>query len=297
MMVGYSLENVLGCVLAISLCVLRERAKSTNSKLTQRWTHVATCGYRCFYDNAMFFTFSIQVASTFVAVRWAMGDSSQIGIRDSTIEINYAISLLTILPLLYIMHLPSVLPEPQAGVNQELKRRALQKTRETTRIYLIYICWFPSFLHFLLRLYNLSRSEDYHTLPNTEWDVLNTMCTGNVQPVTNAETLAVNIFGVTGFIFMSSCIWIKVVLIFAGSRLSNFLRQRRVALSIALFLTVPVFAISQIWTVLRLRRYQQQVLTASGNKDLDDQWTFGQVAATTVFLPVLIEFWLAWYTY
>ena len=293
-MVGYGLENILGFILAISLFVLGERAKRTNSNLTQRWTHVAACGYRCFYDCALFFTFSIQLASLTVLFRWGFGNSSEIGLIDSTIDINEAISLLTILPLLYIIHLPSVLPEPQAGVNQELKRQASQKTRETTKTLVLCSCSISSLIHFCIRMISDDFfTENYYTLSKTNWDVLKTMCTGNVQPVTNAETLAMKIFGLTVFIFVSICTLIRVPLGYVRSKFPNFLRQ----LSPALFLTIPLLAISQIWTVLRLRRYQQQVSTASGNQDLDDQWTFGQVAAITVFLPVLIECWLAWSTY
>ena len=129
---------------------------------------------------------------------------------------------------------------------------------------------------------------------------MRTMCIDDVRGITNEETLAMNLFGIMGSLFVSLCAVIK--LIFHAlqrqhprSRLLKMIRLccskleiRWFRLPSALFLILPVIGITQIWTVLRLRQFQQQISAASENQDLDGEWTFGQVAATTVFVPVLI---------
>lgn len=291
--------------------------RSSNSNLTERWTHVTARGCGCFYDSAIFFTFSIQLASIVMLGRTDFGISAS-GMGDSTVRITWAISLLTMLPLMYVMYIPSLLQEPQAGVNQELKRQAVQNSREKLRFFLFIVCWLLSVYPFLSKMINtfgpsLTNStwhpdtDEKYATTTKAWDMLQTMCIGEVQPVTYAETLAVNFFGITGSLFVSLCAVIKLSLYalkskYPSSKLLKLLHQGRVKVAIqtsplsgALFLILPVIAISQIWTVLRLRQYQQHISTAAGNQDLDGQWTFGQIAATTVFVPVLIECCFDWF--
>lgn len=86
-----------------------------------------------------------------------------------------------------------------------------------------------------------------------------------------------------------------------GSRTVRRIRASRLAsanapfwLSTVLLIVIPIVAISQLWTVFRYRSLQQQVSQATGNQNVDSQWTFGQVAAVTIFAPVVVECWFAW---
>lgn len=320
MIVGYVFQNLLGFVLAFSLWLLRKRTESmrlSNSNLTERWTQVAARGCGCFYDSSIFFTFSIQLASIVMLIRLDFGISAS-GMGDSTAKINWAVLLLTMVPLMYAMCIPGLLQDLRVGVNQVLKRQAAQNSREKLRFFLFIVCWLLSVYPFFSKMINTFgpkftnstrhpvMDKNYATT-NAAWDMLQTMCIGDVQPVTNAETLAMNFFGITGSLFVSLCAVIKLALYavkskYPSSALLKFFRQRGFKaailaspLSSAFFLIRPVIAISQIWTVLRLRQYQQQISTASDNQDLDDQRTFGQVAATTVFVPVLIECCFEWF--
>lgn len=326
MIVGYIFENVLGFVLASSLWLLHKKAESesnrcSNSNLVERWTRVAARGCGCFYESAIFFTFSIQLATIVMLARLDFGISAS-GMGDSTAKITWAISLLTMLPLMYIMYMPSLLHERQVGINQDSKRQEAQKSREKLRFLLFIICWLLSVYPFLSRMIStFGPSPTSTSVPSGDncldkscpitssevWGILQNMCIGDVKWVTNGETLAMNLFGVMGSLFVSLCAVIKLVFRalqrqHPGSKLLKFGRQRcfktkiqRFPLSSALFLILPVIGITQIWTVLRLRQFQQQVSTASNNSDVDSQWTFGQVAATTIFVPVLIECCFTWF--
>lgn len=310
MIVGYIFENVLGFILAFSLFLLRRKAESmrfSKSDLAERWTRVAARGCHCFYESAIFFTFSIQLASIVMLARLDFEISAS-GMGDSTAKITWAISLLTMLPLMYVMYIPSLLQERQSGINQDLKRQATQNSREKLRFFLFVVCWLLSVYPFLSRMITtfgpnvVSISTKLH-----DWEILQTMCIGDVRQIMNGETLAINLFGVMGSLFVSLCALIKLVVHalqrqHPQSTLLKVVRQRcfkletqGFPLSSALFLILPLIGITQIWTVLRLRQFQQQVATASENLDVDGQWTFGQVAATTIFVPVLIECCFTWY--
>lgn len=314
MIVGYIFENILGFVLAFSLWLLRRRAKSN---LIERWTRVAAHGCGCFYESAIFFTFSIQLASIVMLVRLDFGISAS-GMGDSTTKITWAISLLTMLPLMYIMYMPSLLQERHANINQDSKSRASRSSREKLRFLLFIICWLLSVYPFLNRMITTFGSspiqsgrshhvdESYVALTEV-WDKAQSMCIDEVHQVTNAETLVMNYSGIIGSLVVSLCAMIKLAFRalqrqHPGSTLLKLIRQRcfnvgtqDFPLSSALFLILPLIGITQIWTVLRLRQFQQQVSNASENLDIDGQWTFGQVAATTIFVPVLIECCFTWF--
>lgn len=276
------------------------------------------CG--CFYEIAIFFTFSIQLASIVMLARLDFGISAS-GMGDSTAKITWAISLLTMLPLMYIMYMPSLLQERQVDINQDSNRQEAQKSREKLRFLLFIICWLLSVYPFLSKMIS-TFGPSPTSVPSGDkcldmscpitssaaWSVLQNMCIGDVNwRFTNGETLAMNLFGVMGSLFVSLCAVIKLVFHALQrqhpcSKLLKLVRQhcskikfQGFPLSSTLFLILPVIGITQIWTVLRLRQFQQQVSTASQNSDVDGQWTFGQVAATTVFVPVLIECCFTWF--
>ncbi len=53
---------------------------------------------------------------------------------------------------------------------------------------------------------------------------------------------------------------------------------------IVLILTIP-----QFWGLLRLRGIQKAIALSSGTDYVDNQWTFGQVTAVMLFVPVFAE--------
>ena len=58
---------------------------------------------------------------------------------------------------------------------------------------------------------------------------------------------------------------------------------------------IPIFGLSQLWTILRIRIIQRQISLAAGNEYADAKWAFGQIVAITLFTPVLIQFYFDWW--
>lgn len=61
-----------------------------------------------------------------------------------------------------------------------------------------------------------------------------------------------------------------------------------------LSIAVPLLTIPQLWGVLRLRGIQKGLADATSNVYVDNQWTFGQVVAVMIFVPVFTEVGYLW---
>lgn len=307
MITGYVLENFLGFSIALAQTCLQGIAG--NSKLLNRCSSVLRRGCSCFYDCAVFFTFSIQLACIVVLARLDFGVSAS-GMGDSTAKITWAVSLLTILPLMYIAFNPELLREPEINTNADKNDQKENDRKEQLRFVLFALCWLLFVYPFLSRMmetFGPSMIGGHNAVVSTsDWDKIQKSCVANVDSITNNETLAMEFFAVAGSLFvcllaLAKIIWLAIqrqhensALVTSTKRhlLRNQSHQRR--LSIALFIAIPIIAISQLWTILRLRGFQEQISQASGYQDSDGQWTFGQIAAVTIFVPVLVECWFAW---
>ena len=143
-------------------------------------------------------------------------------------------------------------------------------------------------------------------ISTAEWDVIQAVCVANVPLVTSKEIIAMDVFSVVGSLFvcllgLAKIVWLAIQRQHVDSRLFRHIRERWLKgrsfeswSSVTLFIAIPIIAVSQLWTVFRLRTFQEQVSQTSGNHDTDGQWTFGQIVAVTIFVPVLVECWFTW---
>lgn len=311
-MTGYILENLLGFTLGVAVYILRRRQQgqqSGDSKIINRCASVVRRGCHRFYDCAIFLTFSTQLASIVVLARLDFGISAS-GMGDSTAKITWAVSLLTILPLTYIAFNPDLLRDPVTQRHSSPKSQESKDRREQLRFLLFAICWMLFVYPFLSRMMETFGPSmiggDDQVISTSDWDIVAAVCTANVDAITNKETLAMKFFSVVGSVFICvlaiiRIIWLSMVRQHKESRLVHHIRDRwlqksrlKAQIPIVLFIAVPLIAISQLWTIFRLRSFQNAIAQASDNQDIDSQWTFGQIAAVTIFVPVAVECWFSW---
>ena len=208
---------------------------------------------------------------------------------------------------MYVAFNPGLLREPQpdhasAPISEESKNR-----KEQLRFLLFALCWLLFIYPFLSRMMETFGSSAMNkVVSENEWNSIETACTAGVDAVSDRELLAMKVFSAAGSVFVClmtlvRIIWLAVQRHHKDSRLvqharwtiSSYRGQLR-RLPIMLFIAVPIIAISQLWTIFRLRSFQQQMAQNAGNYDSDDQWTFGQIAAVTIFVPVAVECCFAW---
>ena len=310
MIAGYIIENALGLFLVLSLFLLRRRIpkhqQTSSAARLSRYIAVAIRGCDSFHDCAVFFTFSIQLASIVVLVRLDFGISAS-GMGDSTARITWAISLLTMLPITYVAFNPDLLryqyAESPSGSQKSKDRKA------QLRFFLFALCLLLFIYPFLSRMMETFGPSiiggNSNIISTSEWDIIQSMCLANVVPITSKEVVAIDVFSVAGSLFVCSLgltkvIWLALKKHHGRSHFVQYFHNQcskwrdSIQLALALFVSVPIIAVSQLWTIFRLRRFQEQVSANSGNLDLDTQWTFGQIVAVTIFLPVLVECWFTW---
>ncbi|KAL8952015.1 MAG: hypothetical protein Q9222_002034 [Ikaeria aurantiellina] len=225
------------------------------------------------------------------------------GMGDSTAKITWAISLLTILPLLYVAYIPSLLYK---STND--KPSPKQRAKQDLRFGLFSVCWALSMYPFYSKMVgyfgpSLIGNGPDQVISDSDWMTIQALCTGNVRDVSNRELIAMQFFGVAGSLYVCICALLKVMWLglqrqHEDSKLVKLLHKHRIAvgpkMSILFLVLSPLIAISQIWTILRLRQFQAGISSNTGNMNYDNEWTFGQIAAITVFVPVLVECWFRW---
>ena len=313
MIVGYIIENVVGLTLVFLLYTLLLRTSrkrnATPSESLVRYISVIRRGCSSFYDCAVFFTFSVQLACIVVLVRLDFGINAS-GIGDSTAKITWAVSLLTILPLLYVAFNPGLLREPHRGHVSTTKAQRSQERKEQLRFLLFALCWLLSIYPFLSRMTETfgpsAIGGKSQVISTNDWNMIEAACTVGVDALSNHEVIAIDFFSVAGSVFVCLLALVKIVwLALQRHHKNSWLLQRLRArypikdsrlsrLCIVIFTAVPVIAVSQLWTIFRLRSVQQQIAQNAGNDDTDSQWTFGQIAAVTIFVPVAVECCFAW---
>ena len=299
--------------MALALVFLRHKTRnelSDNVGLLERCASTVKRGNSCFFDCAVFFTFSIQLASIVVLARLDFGVSAN-GMGDSTAKITWAISLLTMLPLLYTAFNPGLFRDstPKAGTGSQEQTK--QGQNESLRLLLFALCWLLFIYPFLSRMietFGPSMIGGHNAVISTsEWDEIGAVCTTNVSTITSNEEFAMEFFAVAGSIFvcflgLTKIVWLALRrhhrdsrLVLSVSRHFSSYKRHQTKFQAALFILTPIIAISQLWTIFRLRELQQQISHQSGNHDSDGQWTFGQIIAVTIFVPALVECWFAWF--
>ena len=314
MIIGYIIENVVGLILASVLYILLRRRKNGRARaqpaLLDQYVSVIRRGCSSFYDCAIFFTFSIQLACIVVLARLDFGISAN-GMGDSTAKITWAVSLLTIIPLTYVAFNPCLLRESQSVHPSNLKDQKSKDGKEQLRFLLFAVCWLLFIYPFLSRMIETfgpsAIGGKKATISTNEWDVIATTCTAGVDAVSSQEVIAMDFFSVAGSVFvflaaLTKTIWLALQRHHKDARLVRRVRGWWVnkscgepsRLAILFFVAIPTIALSQLWTIFRLRSLQRQIAQNAGNDDADSQWTFGQIAAVTIFIPVVVEGCFAW---
>lgn len=311
-MIGYMVENLLGFAFSLTLNLAQRRGRDTQSRKSKfigRCTNVARRGCSCFYDCAVFFTISIQIACTVVLARLDFGISAN-GMGDYTARITWAIFLLTILPPMYIAFRPYLLKGSTIKNVVGTESQRVTDRREQLRFLLFGLCWLLSIYPFLSKMMETFGTSviggGEQVISDSDWHIIVRTCDAPTGPVVNRETIAISFFSVAGSLLVnvlatSKIIWLAMKRQHGDSalvrRCENFWSRGTKwpsRLSFALLIVVPIIALSQLWSVFKYRILQRQISQASGNQNLDGQWTFGQVVAVTIFTPVLVECWFAW---
>ncbi len=189
---------------------------------------------------------------------------------DSTAKITWAISLLTLLPVTYVAFNTGLLRYQSAQTHSRSQKSKDRK--EQMRFLLFALCLllfnYP-FLSRMMETFGPSMiGENSKIILTSEWDVIQSMCVANVNSITSKEIVAMDVFSVAGSLFvcllgLTKIIWLAIKRHHGQSQFVQYVHNRSAKwrsstqLALALFVPVPIIAVSQFWTIFRLRRFQE----------------------------------------
>jgi hypothetical protein len=290
MIIGYFFESLLGLLFALSLAFHRPISSTSPT----RFRDILSEGCKQFFECAIFFSASIQIACVIVLVRQDLGISAN-GLGGITVQITWAVALLCMLPLVY----PMVILE------------YVEKERSNYRLFLFSGCWLLFFYTFISQMIGeFGHSQigqgagpgGVTIITTDEWNTLTSLCLAGAETFSHRAQKILNGFGATGSLFISIyglayLLWFIAKRQFRkqadslenkiSARVSN--EQRRIYIVGSMLVIIPLLTVPQFWGVLRLRSMQKALADATSNAYADNQWTFGQVVAVMIFAPVFTE--------
>ena len=218
----------------------------------------------------------------------ARGDygASRVELSGGSSQLGWTVSLLTFIPLLYPLVIKPI--EGHSGL-----------IRPHLNMLFIFGC---GILHGYIAL---SRLLSYISPPLTgiplsgpEWEFLGHICYDPATKLSGRELNVSNISALAESLIVLLLAFYKFVAIFGPSngRVSKWLSSQerlctvRDILRPILYLgAFPLFAISQGYALIRMRREQKGIAHHVGNDFTADEWSFGQIASLLIWMPVLVE--------
>ena len=268
---------------------------------------VLTRSYESFYSCAIFLTFSLQIAAMVILVQTNFGSST---VGAYTLQTTWSVSLLCLLPLMYGTFMPELFEEqhngmelhPEQSTSSEEKQREM---RATLRFWLYHLCWMLSIYPFgssLLNTFGPSQIGNHpeSAISDKDWNKIASVCLSGVDQISRAENVAMRGLLLSTWLFVYLATIGRLVILALKphyrhhaitKRLKRLWPQsvRPLHTQVVFLISVTLLGGGQFWTYLRLHRAQMQMSAAAGNPDMDEQWSFGQIVAVSVFAPVLVE--------
>ena len=303
MIIAYVLEHLIGLAIVLAYLISVSLQHKGASYISRRCLEV-------FHDCATFLTFSIQIAAIVVLVRVDFGLGTE-NMGDATVRITQAVSILTLLPLAYatvLLHNNS--SDAEVGRSEHPDERMSSNRRpngETSKRFgLFVLCWLLSLYPFYSKMNSVFGPSLIGTtvISNGQFDDIEEICYRDVRVITRAEDRFMTALAIVAVVPLSLLVcgriivlgvrkhhadsqtYARMVVLLEGTGARRF--RQSLVLSLGM---IPPLACGLLWTVIRDQTFQQHMTAAAGNDFADGQWTFGQVVAVTVFVPVLVEAW------
>lgn len=313
MIIGYLFETLLGFSLALGLEFIRSTPSTNPSPRLQKYRAIILKGCSVFYDCALYFAASIQIACVVVLVRKDFGISAN-GLGGLTVQITWAVALLSLLPLIFPLFMLGIFVAEGSGIEEaekELEQAETTRPRHEFRFYLFCACWVLFLYTFISRMIGdfapsqigEGAGEGGTTIINTsDWNTLNALCFTGVQQLTDDEAKIIEGFGTAGSIILSlfvicPLLWpilqsLNLSVVESAEKKFSDVQGKRAMQNLAprgMLLLVPLLTVPEIWGVFRIRTIQESLSSAIRTEYTDNQWTFGQVVAVVIFAPVIVE--------
>jgi hypothetical protein len=281
------MELMFGLLLGLGIIYLehRESRKSFSCAVHR--------AFGVYADAATLLTFSVQLASVIILIKKDFGISAK-DFGGLTVEVTWAAALLTMVPMLLV-----------CSSGADLDRKEL-------RLSVICILWIFFLYTFISRMIsNFGPSQVGVSNPGSPPAVISPDEAGNIEQLcwtdgsnlSKQEIVAFDFFAIGGSLFLSIVVIGTLIWMLLTRRRPDMVRRwqhsgitvdvlNKISERTArLFLVFNIFlwGVPQLWAILRFRAMQQALAVSIRASDQDNSWSFGQIVAVVIFLPVLLE--------
>lgn len=137
-------------------------------------------------------------------------------------------------------------------------------------------------------------------IPDVEAENIKELCFRRRSILPTAEEIAFDLFAVGGGSFVVSVVMLGIVIDAVGQQggwawSTDFRKSRVFAKADSntgraiLIFNVLLRGLPQLWTIFRFRRIQSTLAQSINMVNNDNMWSFGQIMAVVVFLPVVVK--------
>lgn len=318
MIAGFIVETALGFILATCCYVLRKTEDSHIKKWIQK---PLERGYEAFIMSAVYLTMSILIASNYVLAKKDFDISSN-GFGILQTQITFAITVVSVLPLLYPMIVAvksqntfsqvDPILKIKAEYNDSLKNKFRWVLQGLVMALFVYPFVSQSIHNWAPTDVGEGNGPDGVTIVNmVEWTAVTKTCFAEANPLTDTENTVISTFELIGslwaIVFALSSFLLYMLGSHKGERIRKVIMDKvpvstrkaveklerpsttRDTLQICFLMAPLVFSIPLLWGILRLRDVQSALAQGTTNVYLDNEWTFGQVMALVIFTPVVFD--------
>lgn len=140
-----------------------------------------------------------------------------------------------------------------------------------------------------------------------DWAQIENVCLRSINSMTTSQGNLITAVGVMSYLFITAIVIFKMLSSMTkGSRnkkltwihrldeILDLLTSYGCIVGLGVLVFVVMLLTVQFWAFFRFRRLQCDMLEAAGSDCVDQEWSFGQIVAIAVFVPVLAESLFVW---
>jgi hypothetical protein len=279
------------------------------------WERVVQAGLQSFFDSALYFALSIEMAIIVVLVNKDFGISTH-GFGAGDAQVALAISSLCILPLLQPLSRLRGREDEDAVQAKDDRGRPREETdahRDNLSLLLFSLLVVLFFYPFVSQgMHNLGpgRMGEGKVVTIEEWWQVRNLCFRSVTGLTGTELLLLKITEMAAsLIIYLFAAWQLLVALsrkmeaddrqlgdhrrataILGKARKLLQRHTRNGLAQAVFVVVPTtLAGILLYSIFRMRSAQKEMLEGVGARYGGNDWGFGQIMGIVIFTPVVTE--------
>lgn len=277
-LVGYFVEFSLAVILAVTLMILSKRRKARLAASCREITGA-------YVDSAIALALSVELACAIMLIKKNFGlQVSEFG--GLTVQIVWIVAALVMLPVASFCW------------------RDLEDKKTELRLCMTALAFILFLITFICRMISTYSDRQIGSgadavVSNEEANQIALLCFGQSSSLSPSASATVEVFSIGGSLWISCNVILALIdQCFDGSEQSQVARALQqftkhlksdivgtvVSVSGLLIWSVPLF-----WALMTLRSWQMTFAESIDEASGSDVWSFGQIIAVIVFLPVLNE--------